>query len=245
MANELFSQKKLLVIEGNIGAGKSTLLGMLNKMLNVNIIPEPLAKWQNVESSGDLLNLFYTDTPRWAYTFQTYAFLTRVHAILEHRADQFNGDIHVLERSVYCDRFCFAKNCYESGKMTPLEWSIYKEWFFWLTENFVPRPSGFIYLRTSPEVSYERVHGRKRFGETGIPLSYLQALHNKHEDWLINKHEMLDSIKDIPILTLDCDKDFEHDQREQDNHLIAIQGFISNLQSVRIPQHKVMNTINP
>ncbi len=245
MIKELFTQKKLLVIEGNIGAGKSTLLGVLNKMLNVNIIPEPTNKWQSSDPSENILHLFYNDTPRWAYTFQTYAFLTRVHAILEHQADQSSSNVHVLERSVYCDRFCFAKNCYESGNMTPLEWSIYKEWFFWLTENFVPRPSGFIYLRTTPEISHERIQIRKRSEESSIPLSYIKALHNKHEDWLIRKQEMLDSIKDIPILTLECDTDFEHNQRERDKHLCAIQSFVDNLQTVRIPQQVIMNNINP
>lgn len=235
MIDQKIPQKKLIVVEGNIGTGKSTLLNILNQSLNVNLIPEPTAKWQQVGDAENLLHLFYKDTPRWAYTFQSYAFLTRIHTIMEHLSASNDHTIHVLERSVYCDRFCFAKNCYESGDMTALEWHIYKEWFLWLVENFTPRPSGFVYLRTEPEVSYSRIIKRHRHEESGIPLSYLQALHNKHDDWLIHKKEGLNSLKDVPILVLDCNNDFETDTIERDKLVAAIANFIDTLPGLVIP----------
>src|SRR5271157_3713661 len=131
--------KKLLVIEGNIGAGKTTLLNILHKKLNVAIIPEPLNRWQEDNPEENLLNLFYKNTPRWAYTFQSYAFLTRVQAILDYQAKNTPNEFYVLERSIYCDRFCFAKNCHESGFMTNVEWNLYTEWFSWLAETYVPQ----------------------------------------------------------------------------------------------------------
>ena len=63
--------KKVLILEGNIGAGKSTFLKILKNNLNVDIIFEPTDKWQDVENEGNILDLFYKDTKRWAYTFQT------------------------------------------------------------------------------------------------------------------------------------------------------------------------------
>ena len=236
MIDQTTSPKKLIVVEGNIGTGKSTLLNILHQRLNVNLIPEPTAKWQQVGDAENLLHLFYKDTPRWAYTFQSYAFLTRVHTTIEHLT-QSNQTIHVLERSVYCDRFCFAKNCYESGSMTALEWHIYKEWFSWLVENFTPQPSGFVYLRTEPEVSFARIAKRQRHEETGIPLSYLQALHSKHDDWLMHKKEGLNSLKDVPVLILDCNNDFESNAQEREKLVSAIADFIQTLPGLVIPSH--------
>ena len=65
----------LIMIEGNIGAGKSTFLKVLQNQLNADIIFEPTNKWQEIDRESNLLDLFYKDTPRWAYTFQSYAFI--------------------------------------------------------------------------------------------------------------------------------------------------------------------------
>ena len=74
--------KQFVVLEGNIGAGKSTMLNIMQKQLGLSVINEPTNKWQHVGQTDNILDLFYKDTKRWAYTFQSYAFLTRVHAIL-------------------------------------------------------------------------------------------------------------------------------------------------------------------
>ena len=42
-----------------------------------------------------------------------------------------------------------------------------------------------IYLRTTPEVAYGRMLNRGRAEESTCPLSYLAALHESYEDWLI------------------------------------------------------------
>lgn len=92
-------------IEGNIAAGKSTFLRVLAKQMDFYVVQEPVAKWQKVESDepdkaavdtddckdlegeevetqsgGNLLDLFYNDPKRWTYTFQSYAFLSRMRA---------------------------------------------------------------------------------------------------------------------------------------------------------------------
>ncbi len=222
--------KKLIVLEGNIGAGKSTLLRLIQQHLPVSIIAEPTDKWQQVAHDENLLDLFYKDTPRWAYTFQSYAFLTRIQSIMDHMAKAHTHDTFILERSVYCDRFCFAKNCYEAGFMTPLEWNIYKDWFAWLVEsNHAPKPSGFIYLRVEPEIAYERIQKRSRSEEINISRSYLQALHDKHDDWLIHQKEPCSSLKRIPILNLNCNDEFEQSIQRQEEHLAQIITFIEQM----------------
>lgn len=43
-----------------------------------------------------------------------------------------------------------------------------------------------VYLRTTPEVVYERMKVRGRSEESTVDLGYLKQLHDLHEDWLIH-----------------------------------------------------------
>ena len=232
--------KKTLIVEGNIGAGKSTFLKVLKDKLKVDIIFEPTDKWQNADG-GNLLDLFYKDTKRWAYTFQSYAFVTRAQSLLQQQTKASGNNIQVLERSVYCDRYCFAKNCFEAGHMSAMEWQIYKEWFGWLVEGYMQKPDGFIYLQVDPKVCHKRLLKRNRSEEAGVPLSYLQQLHGRHEDWLIGKKDLSSFLRQVPILILNCDKSFENDLHEQQKHIIAVQNFIDTLH-LEISQEKVKSS---
>ena len=43
----------------------------------VEVVPEPVGTWQNLAGGGNILDAFYRDPERYAYTFQNYVFLTR------------------------------------------------------------------------------------------------------------------------------------------------------------------------
>lgn len=212
------------IIEGNIGAGKSTFLRIMGNYLAAQCVFEPHQEWQNV-GGENLLDHFYKDTRRWAYTFQSYAFITRVRA--QERDKVLPGHpIQLSERSVYSDRYCFAKNCYEMGLMSSLEWKLYQEWFAWLVEGYTQKPAGFIYLRTKPEVCYQRLIQRNRSEEVAITLDYLRLLHDKHENWLVHKRDVAESLQNVPVLILDCDTDFEGDHQAQRAHVRRIIEFL-------------------
>ncbi|KKR96796.1 MAG: hypothetical protein UU47_C0007G0014 [candidate division TM6 bacterium GW2011_GWE2_41_16] len=215
----------LVVIEGNVGAGKSTFLRLIGEQLNAQLVFEPNAQWQDVDGEN-LLEKFYEDSKRWAYSFQTYVFITRVQT--QQEAAKINTQpLQILERSVYSDRFCFAKNSYEMGNLSSLEWKMYCKWFAWLVDTHVQKPIAFIYLRTSPEVCFKRLHKRNRFEEVNVTLDYLQRLDKKHEDWLIHGKE--DLIKNIPVLVLDNNKDFESNELIRDEHLCEIVTFFEKV----------------
>ena len=167
-------------IEGNVGSGKSTFLKLLQEKGNHKIIPEPVNEWCNMTNKNgkNILEEFYGNQERYAYTFQSIAFRTRVNNL-----KNYNGEL--IERSIFTDRNVFAKTCYETGKMNDIEWSDYCSWFDWLADTFNVKPTGFIYLRADPEISYQRIKKRCRPGEETIPFQYLEELHNKHEKWLI------------------------------------------------------------
>ena len=221
---------KSFMVEGNIGAGKSTFLRLIEKYLPVQIVYEPVDQWQQVAAGENLLERFYKDTKRWAYTFQSYAFITRVMEQQKKAIESRHG-LQILERSVYSDRYCFAKNCFEMGTMSPLEWSLYQEWFDWLIENYVQKPDGFIYLRTSPEKSYERLKKRARSEEKVVPLEYLTLLHEKHEQWLISKESIAKSLVDVPVLVIEADKEFENYPAQMEAYVAQIAEFID----IKIP----------
>jgi len=214
-----------LIVEGNVGAGKSTFLKMLDHYLNAQFVLEPHERWQNINGEN-LLEMFYKDPSRWAYTFQTYAFNTRIwaqQAALKHST----SFIHILERSVYSDRYCFSDVLHESGNISNLEWAVYKEWWNLAVIQHSPKPAGFIYLRVSPEVCYERIKQRSRSEESGVPLSYIQKLHERHDRWLIEKVGILQTLENVPVLVLDTDEDFEHNQKHQKEIIEKIVSFFA------------------
>jgi len=220
-----------LILEGNIGAGKSTFLKIIENNFDVEVVYEPHEQWQNV-AGENLLDKFYKDTSRWSYSFQTYAFVTRV-VQQEQYAQTSSYPVHILERSVYSDRYCFAKNCYEMGVMSALEWKLYQEWFEWLVYNYTQKPHGFIYLKTDPEVCYQRLLKRNRSEESTVDLEYLKMLHEKHENWLIKKKNVASYLKNVPVLELECNKDFQHDVVQQQKHLDTIERFLMSFYPVK------------
>jgi deoxyadenosine/deoxycytidine kinase len=216
------------IVEGNIGSGKSTFLRIMNKLLKIPVLFEPLERWQSIDGKYNILQKFYEDMPRWAYTFQSYAFVSRIVAQQEY-SKEHAVPYSLAERSVFSDRYCFARNCFEQGTLSELEWQLYKEWFNWLVQESRPQPLGFIYLQTDPSICYQRLLKRKRSEESEVPLTYLQQLHRLHEEWLIEKQNVDSSIVNTPVLVINCDQDFSLNEQRQEEHAKKIQNFISHL----------------
>lgn len=58
------------------------------------VVPEPVDKWQNIQASNggepaNLLEAFYKEPSRFAYTFQNYVFVTRLMQVC------YFGSIHI------------------------------------------------------------------------------------------------------------------------------------------------------
>lgn len=185
----------MILFEGNIGAGKSTVGQRLAESELFGFVEEPVGAWQQ-DFEENLLDLFYKDTNRWAFTFQLAAFTTRaktwteVLSMIDHRNV-------VLERSIYCDRYVFAKNCFQSGLMKKTEWQLYCKLWDWLESNWCAEPDRIMYLRTPAEVCLERIEERGRAEESTIPVEYLRDLEILHDEWLIDnpKAIVLDGCK--------------------------------------------------
>ncbi len=177
-------QRTMILFEGNIAAGKSTVGKRLAESGLFGFVEEPVGAWQG-EFDENLLELFYRDTSRWAFTFQLAAFTTRAKTWTEvlSRTDHRNV---VLERSIYCDRYVFAKNCFQSGLMKKTEWQLYCKLWEWLESNWCTQPNKIVYLRTPAEVCRDRIEARGRSEEASIPLEYLRDLEALHDEWLLD-----------------------------------------------------------
>lgn len=200
----------MFIVEGNIGAGKSTFLKIISSYLpKLTTMLEPVESWHGKRNGASLLTNFIKDPYRWSYTMETFAMMKRVQA---HVIDQQCLDPYlVVERSIYSGHYVFSYNGYQQGFMSEKEWAMYTTFFEHLVPGHCQLPSGFIYLQVDPEIACERITKRSRDGEDGIPLEYLQQLHERHESFLIQKHEVMQGLQDIPVLVLNVNQDFESD----------------------------------
>ncbi|BAT92983.1 uncharacterized protein HKW66_Vig0209430 [Vigna angularis] len=189
--NSSSQQKKRLTfcVEGNISVGKTTFLQRIaNETIElrdlVEIVPEPINKWQDVGPDHfNILDAFYAEPQRYAYTFQNYVFVTRV--MQERESSGGIKPLRLMERSVFSDRMVFVRAVHEANWMNEMEISIYDSWFDPVVSSLPGLiPDGFIYLRASPDTCHKRMMLRKREEEGGVTLDYLRDLHEKHESWL-------------------------------------------------------------
>lgn len=175
----------IISIEGNIGAGKSTLLKYINERYpQAKLMDEPVEAWEKLTTSDgqNILQHFYADMDRWAYTFQNCCMLTRIlimKSILDANPDT---KLFITERSYLTDKYVFAKMLRDDGKLNDFEIKLYNLWFDNFTKDLPIHT--IIWLKTEPSVCLDRIHIRKRRGEEHIPIEYLSRLDMAHSDWL-------------------------------------------------------------
>lgn len=207
----------LFYIEGNIGTGKTTFINLLTSYLSrfheinhdAQVTLEPVEEWMETEDSDgqNILQKFYGDQEKWSFAFQMNSFISRVKKIQDDYFSPSKDNMKKLlfvERSIYTDRHCFAKLCYENGKMTKLEYDVYCKWNDWLSQQFNVKPDVYIYLRCEPSINDKRVKERARSSEENIPIDYLKALHEKHDDWM-----RFEKDHGVPVYVIDATQNFK------------------------------------
>lgn len=202
-----------ILVEGNIGVGKSTFLKYFERFDSVEVIPEPIEKWRNLNGSN-LLDLVYKDPQKWGFPFQSYAALL----MLQNHLKPTEKKIKIMERSMFSGYHCFNKLLREENNLKKEEYEILQAWSECMEKNFDIRPDLIVYLRASPEKVYDRMKQRNRCEEAGVSLNYLKRLHSFHENWLVhNKNNIISA----PVIVLDAGmneeqirKDFEESRKQ-------------------------------
>ena len=198
----------ILSIEGNIGSGKSTIIDYLKEKYKNNtnykivFLPEPVDEWETIkdEENNTILQKFYYDQKKYSFTFQIMAYISRLN-LLRKTIKENPGKIIISERSLFTDKYVFAKMLYDSGNMESIQYQIYNKWF----ESFLDLApvSKMIYLKTDPKVSYQRISIRNRNGEENIPYEYIENCHKYHN----SMYDIIDFNKQIIDCTIDFNKD--------------------------------------
>ena len=227
---------KTIALEGSIGSGKSTLLRLATEALggegSVEGLVEPVGAWKDV-GGHNLLQQFYEDPSRWAYTFQSYAFVSR---LMLQAKTPVTAPVRLMERSAFSDKHVFATNAHESGLMSDAEWAVYNEiWDFYTTVT-PGRPDAFVYLRTSAQTCFERMKRRARVEEQEVPLEYLEAIHDRHDAWfgIEPSSEYVDlgvqvTEDGIPFIVLEGEVDFEQYEGARRVMIEAIASLVETL----------------
>jgi deoxyadenosine/deoxycytidine kinase len=173
-------------IEGNIGSGKSTLLANLkNHFKNddrIVFIKEPVDDWAKIiDSNGKtMLEKFYQDQDKYAFSFQMMAYISRLSCMKTTSSENPQATIFITERSLYTDKYVFAKMLFDDSKIEDVNYQIYNTWFNTFADEYPIHKV--IYVKTDPEICYERIAKRSRTGEDVIPLDYLENCDRYHDD---------------------------------------------------------------
>lgn len=129
-----------------------------------------------------------------------------------------------MDRSLFSSRYCFVEKMLANGMLHQAMYSklilvhkilhakfaiildILQEWYEFIHEHHKIQCDLIVYLRTSPEVAYERIKKRARNEESCIPFDYLKDLHDLHEKWLIDGK----CYRPGQVLVLDANLDLEN-----------------------------------
>ena len=200
------SKRPLLIsIEGNIGAGKSTIIDNLKEHMKGNtdvmFLKEPVDIWESIKdkkTDENILQKFYNDPNKYAFSFQVMAYVTRLSTI--RTAIRENPDCRVIicERSLDADRNIFAKMLYEDGKIEDIHYQIYLHFYEEYVKDY--KLDGIVYINADAEVCYNRTVKRSRNGESSITKEYLQQCKDYYDEWLIKN-------TDTEILNINANED--------------------------------------
>lgn len=214
-------------VEAAIGTGKSSLLRLLQQHRpNWRFVQEPVDQWQNVGGKHNLLQAFYGDKLRYAFSFQTYCVLSRIESVTKVLAT-IPGDVPVviLERSWFSDRNTFGKMLREQNNINEMEWVLYDEWYQFAVRNS-PTIHGHIYLECETSTCMARLRKRDRTEEVSVTVEYQNQLIAKHEDWL----STLDQNR---VCRVNVDKDFLDEEVNCQTLIDKIDAFVLQLGSPR------------
>ena len=202
----------VISVEGNIGSGKSTLLKYLTSDLKLSrpivFLQEPVDEWQQImsEEGESMLQKFYKNKARYAFSFQMMAYISRL-ALLKKSVEENPDAIIITERSLYTDRFVFAKMLYDTKNIELAEYSIYLKWFDTFASDFPI--SKIIYVKTDPPTCLHRIVTRSRNGENTIAIDYLNKCNKYHNIMIDNLSPFDESRKSLDnVLIIDGNDDF-------------------------------------
>lgn len=175
-----------IAIEGNIGSGKSTVLKRLASETKLPVFEEPVEEWK------PLLSLFYKNPKRWSLTFNISVLTT----FAKWKNNKFPA---IYERTPVSCKHVFTELQRTNGHITPEEADVFNQVY----TNIGWLPDIVFYVKTSPEVCFERMKQRGRECENGVSLDYLKKVDENYEKMI----KMLEKDCTVTVYVVDGNKD--------------------------------------
>lgn len=211
----------IILVDGVVGVGKTTLAKLLNERFNI-----PLFEELSNADTEDLLNRFYADKTRWAFTLQIH-FLNERFRMIKEIHKKGHG---ILDRSIFGDRIfaeMLAEDRAAGGEgMTYEEYRTYDTLLDNMLEHAQP-PDLLIYLECSPEVAKQRIDNRGRGLESTVEMSYWERLNQKYSDWYENYKHSAKVLINVDNL------DFANNKEDQESVLAFIGKTLKDIGYIR------------
>jgi len=157
----------IITIDGNIGCCKTSILNYFHKNYKTAIDIEPIESWT------EYLKSMY-DSNNSTYNFQIKVWIDRCWI------QEKSNVIVLMERSPYFIKNVFVEKAFEDKTINEDEYNnIHK---LHKTTDELWQPNAYIYLRSDPEMCYNRIKKRGRESEKNIKLEYIKRIHELHEE---------------------------------------------------------------
>jgi len=170
--------KKFIVIDGIIGAGKTTLTKAIADKTGWIPYLEPVKSNPYLDDFYKVINGTKENNGE-PVMMQIFLLNKRFE---DHRNIIANNKNCLQDRTIWGDNI-FAKNMYESGFISQLDYCTYLSLFNNMQRDLVA-PSLIVYLDVSPKTARSRIHQRNRLAEQNINLEYLNNLSRSYNKWL-------------------------------------------------------------
>lgn len=184
----MFMAEIIVSVLGNIGSGKSEFIqsmkekGVGSQLIEMLAMQGDLNVYEESEKVKEIAaDIFYPALQKkdihTCYAAEIEMLYARVDQMIEVSK---NDGLAIIERTPYENRYVFFENLFRSGIMREPFYENYNSTFKHLM-NLIPIPDVLVYLRTTPDITYERMMKRGRPSEKGLALEYLKGTHELYE----------------------------------------------------------------
>ena len=175
----------IITIDGNIGCCKTSILNYFHKNYKTAIDIEPVDNWTEY-----LKNMYDTDNS--TYNFQIKVWMDRCWI------QEKSNVIVLMERSPYFIKNVFVEKAHEDKSISTDEYNNLHK--LHKTTDDLWSPNAYIYLRSCPNMCFNRINRRGRESEKNIKLELIQRIHELHE---INYKKALEENKNIIVIDIE------------------------------------------
>jgi len=176
----------IITIDGNIGSCKTSILNYFHKNYKTAIDIEPVDSWT------EYLRNMYDNEDKSTYNFQIKVWIDRCWI------QEKSNVIVLMERSPYFIKNVFVEKAHEDNTITYEEYNNIHQ--LHKTTDNLWQPYAYIYLRSDPELCFNRIKKRGRESEKNIKLEHIKRIHELHED---KYKKALDINKNIIVIDVE------------------------------------------